>query len=310
MKKWFFLLAFLSLTCFATTKENIDVKIKTLKTVFYYNEPILIQFTLTHNPSLEPQTLKISSYSFLNYFVEVYNLKKVSIKEKDDFFADRMMIKEKLDHSLNLESFFKTLEISQGQIMGQSMNLLDYYDLTPGTYILKGIFYPISSYYNCEKYQETDFIKIVVKDHPLREQERQEEEKNLLEELKNILTPQDSIKAFFESKMAKNWHKFFYVIDTRQLIKQFPVFDKAYQNTADEEKNLAVEDFKKFLQELNTDEQIIGFDILETTIRKTQAIAKVVVSSKFRDMIIKREYRFGLTLKDHWYIYGYSVIQK
>lgn len=311
IKKWSLCFAFfLSLPVFSQTQEGLEIKIKTQKTVFYYNEPIEIQFTLTNPASQASVQLKLSQYSFLNYFIEVYDLKKVSVKEKDEFFSDRMMIKEKLDRASSADDFFQDAEIREGQIMGQRINLLDYYDLTPGTYILKGVFYPVSSYHNAQKWAETEFVKIIVKDHPLREQEKVKEGLQLKEELKKILTPEDSIKAFFEGKMAKNWDKFFYVIDLRRLIRQFPVFFEAYQKAADEEKNLAVSDFKNFLQELNTDEQLVGFDIKETVIRKNEAISTVTVSSRFRDMLIKREYRFGLTLKDHWYVYGYTVIQK
>jgi hypothetical protein len=190
------------------------------------------------------------------------------------------------------------------------INLQETYDLGPGFYNIRGRFFPMSSFFNAERVEVTPYIRLIVKEDRRTEQERIREKRQLRRELKGIITPDDSIEAFFEGKMHKNWEKFFYVIDLRRLIQQFPVFNKSFKEAADQEKNRVVEDFRAFLKQLNSDERIIEYEIAETVIRKKQAISTVIVTSRYQTRMIKREYRFGLILKDHWYIYGYTVIQK
>jgi len=194
--------------------------------------------------------------------------------------------------------------------LGVKINLLDYYDLKPGVYILKGRFFPLSSALTPRRSYEAPHIKLIIKENVFQKENETEAGETDTSRLKNILTPIDSVEAFFDGKMKKDWDKFFYVVDLRRMIKQFPVFFEQYQKVADNEKSEVVKDFRVFLQELNADERIMHYDIVETVIRKNKAIATVILTSRWRGAPIKREYRLALIKKDHWYVYAYTVVQK
>jgi hypothetical protein len=299
-----FLLQASSIFCAA----ELEVLIKSTKTVYYYGEPIELNFTLT-NITDQEFALKISQHTFLNYYIEVYDQKNISIKERDDFFSLQMDTIDNLKKDNNNQAF-KTLTLSSRQILGNNFDLLSQYQLEPGIYLIRGKFYPQTSYLSAKNFFHTPFIRLIVKENIFKEKQKSIEEMKDKEELKKILTPEDSVRTFFEAKIQKKWNAFFYVIDLRRLIKYFPVFYKSFKKAADEEKNSIVRDFKEYLQALNTEEKLLNYDIRETVIRKNEAICTVVTTSRFQEIFIKREYKFGLILKDHWYIYGYTVVQK
>ena len=290
-------------------KENIHVKVLLDKTVYYHEEPIKLFFTVS-NAGNESIPIKLSDYNFLNYYIEVFTPRNVSVKEKDSFFSFQFNTIGKLKKETNLDPHFRNMQLAPKQILGLQQDLLKFFELKPGTYYIRGKFYPITSFFNSKRVIKTPFLKVIIKEGRDREREKVKEMHRQKMQFKRIITPQDSIKGFFNGKLTKNWNLFFYVIDLRRLIKQFPVFYKTFKRVSDQDKNQVVQDFKTFLKGFNTDEKIISYDIIETIVRKKQAISKVVVKTKFREFIIKREYRIGLILKDHWYIYGYSVMQR
>lgn len=290
--------------------DNLEIQIKTSKTVYHFGEPILINFTVL-NHSNEPVELKISDLVFLNYFIEAYTLKKMSVKERQEFFAQQIEVKNRLKKEYkNNPDLFKTITLASSQILGIKIDLLEYYQFKPGTYLIQGKFFPVTSFLNEMNFNYSPAIQLIIKDDILKDQQRTREKTELKKELKSINTPDLSVKAFFDGKMTKNWEKFFYVLDIRRLISQFPVFFKEFQEAKDTDRKHVLKDFKEFLKTINSDEQILNYEIIETTIRKTNSIITAVVTSNFKGVKIKREYRFGLMQKDRWYIYEYAVTQK
>lgn len=309
MKKFILIaIAFCCISSFVQA-QDLEVRIRTDRMVYYYEQSIPVYFTI-RNQSDKSIPVKVSTYSFLNYELEVFTLENVSVKEKDEFFSKRFNTQGKLRQMKNFSLLFQNVNLEPSQIVGIKLDLMDYFHLPPGTYIIRAKFYPLSSFYNPSRFVQSHYIRLIIKEGALREREKLKEKEKLKVELKNIITPQDSISAFFKGKMQKNWEKFFYVCDLRRMIQQFPVFYKSFKAAADQEKNQVVTDFRRFLRDLNSDERIIKFDIVETVVRKKKAISKVVLTTRWKETFIKREYRFGLIKKDHWYIYGYTVIQK
>lgn len=291
--------------------EELNILVQTPKTVFSYEEPVLVHFIL-NNTGKTPIDLKLCRFPFLNYHLEVFTPQNVSVKERDEFFAERLEINELLKNAKKREDYspYKDMSLEPSQLLGVKINLLDYYDLKPGVYILKGRFFPLSSALTPRRSYEAPHIKLIIKENVFQKEQQIETGEEESTRLKNIKTPIDSVEAFFEGKMKKDWDKFFYVVDLRRMIKQFPVFYEQYQKVADNEKNEVVSDFRVFLQELNADERIMHYDIVETVIRKNKAVANVILTSRWRGAPIKREYRLALIKKDHWYVYAYTVVQK
>ena len=289
----------------------METFIKTDKTVFSYGEPIYIDYNIS-NVDFQAVELKISSYAFLNYRIEITDSQNISVKERDEAFSYQYKTREELKEKSNplRDKMFQTRVLSPREMTGIRLDLLDTYELKPGIYYLKGVFYPSSSVLQPEIQIETPVIRIIIKESHYQEEERKLEKEKLKIELRNIQTPEDTVQAFLEGKLEKNWEKFFYVLDTRKLMKLFPQFYQSFEDALDEERRNIEKDFKIFFQNLNTDEKILTYEIEETIIRKKYAIVKAVISSSFHQKVIKREYKFGLEKKDRWYIYAYSVNQK
>jgi len=300
MKK---IILFISLLYSYTFASDITVILSPEKTLFHKGEEIKIYFKVI-NTSDKIIHLKLSDFKPFNYYIRGYTTENVPIKERDGFFAEYLDryngYKKKV-----IETEFSDIKIEPNEIIGIVIDLNKIYDLMPGTYLLIGEFYPLSVLNNSAYVYKSTSIKIIVK-----EEINIDKTSIKKDEVLKALTPEQAIRNFFDGKIEKDWKKFFSSIHLRELIKYFQVFRDSYNNATDDEKNKIIEDFKEFLKDLNSDEKFIGYDIEEIVIKKDKAIARVVTTSRFQQLVIKREYKIGLMLHDQWYIYGYTVLQK
>ncbi|HOJ49682.1 MAG TPA: hypothetical protein PKW55_02620 [Spirochaetota bacterium] len=282
---------------------DITVLISPEKTIFYRGEEIKLYFKVI-NTSDKIIQLNIADYKPFNYYIKVYTPENTPVKEKDDFFSE--YLDRYNGHKKNIiKTEFSTTKLEPNGIIGITIDINKIYDLQPGIYLVVAEFYPLSILNNSVYLYKSPTIKIIVKED-IKLGKKEEKYK----ELPKTTTPEQSIRYFFDGKLERNWEKFFSVLHLRELIKYFPTFKEAYENSTDDEKNKILNDFKTFLKDLNSDEKFINYTIEEIVIRKDKAIAKVITTSRFQEIIIKREYKIGLMLHDQWYIYGYSVLQK
>lgn len=291
-----------------SSKDGLKASLELEKTLFNYGSPIDLKMVITNKNYKE--ALFLGAQVFLNYYVEIFYPNGTSVQEKDSYFSTRFETIEKLKKEKQsiLKTQFIERQLKPEEIIGVKINLLDYYDLKPGKYLLRFKFYPASVYYNPRNVYYSPYVQLIINDASAREiqdlKQKQFEEMQL-----TVKTPEQTVLAFFDAKQHNNWDQFFYCLDLKSLIKIFNQFNEAYDSANDSDKNSILNDFRIYLKDINSSEKILNWEIEETTIRKNQAIVKVIVHSLVRGINVGREYLFRLEKRNHWYIQAYSVLE-
>ncbi|MDH4128915.1 MAG: hypothetical protein OEV44_09195 [Spirochaetota bacterium] len=287
--------------------EKLECRLKVQKSNFELGEPIVVQFQVK-NKDYNSVDIRLSEKSYYNFDFSIKSIKNRLISELENFYLEKVDSKT---HDKNL----KKITLDHEQFYGVSFDLTKYYNLDkPGYYVIQGHFTPIPRDVNRPSVSiATQIIQIEIKGSAYQEQIALESKINEENELQKIRNPYETVKFMLKARQEKNWVRYFRYIDLYQLIKEYPVYYKRYQDLKPSKRENIIHEFQEYLKEYldkigynKIDQFSIYKSIVENEKKKAKIYAKITY--KGEGLTFYRKYVFYLYQKNkRWFVMSWKV---
>jgi hypothetical protein len=235
------------------------------------------------------------------------------------------MSNQEIEHSKDyitsfhrVQTVFKSLiSLNPNEGYNYKIRLNDYFDLNvTGQYYLKGLYYPDLIEIDSASVNAVTSNQISINLRPsdiqdtnIAELKSVEEEKYLSAEKKS---PDEVIKYMLDSRMKKEWNKYFLYLDLEALIKKNSKFNTNFNKSDSEKQKEILAQYKKYLQKDTIDDISFlphSYKILKTEYAQGKGQVDVNIEFKYLEYVESKYYTFFLKQRDNiWYVYDYEVV--
>jgi len=274
------------------------------KQIYYPDSNIRIKIEIA-NETADSYQFKLADLHVFNIDFDVRTLTNRKINHSKQFTIER---------NSDQPVFFREITLAPGEHYSFIENLQDYIKLeNPGTYIIKGIFYPKLARSTSEKSIKSNQLTLSI--HPqagMPEIEARIEEKTGEIMQKNSMSPDNVVTYMLNARQNNNWQKFFLYVDVESLLLKDASRRRRFNRLSQEEQLAMIEDFREQMKQQRVDTDILvvptDFTIEKTTY--TPQYGNVIVREEFKypDYTQIKEYTYYLENRNNiWYIYDYEV---
>lgn len=218
------------------------------KNYYKLGEVVSVDFTIKNYGDevirIYPTYLELKSFQFI-----ITDENDNSIEPKDSVKLEDKKLKRRTTTVNLVGDEVKEVIIHKGESFTKRISLSKYYDFEPGKkYYVTGYFYP--------NYLEDNshFLKSENNSAFLLEQSKREIQPKKFDPTEansDGLTPEEVVHLFLAAEMKKNWTNYFKYIYFPEYIHAYTRFSKEYLKAEGSEKELIVDEFKKYLMESN-----------------------------------------------------------
>lgn len=230
------------------TRMHGKATISLTKNYYKLGEPISVDFTIKNYGDepirIFPTHLDLKSFQFL-----ITDENDDSLEPKDFVRIEDKKLKRRNTIVNLVGDEVKEIIIHKGESFTKRLALSKYYDFTPGKkYYVTGYFYP--------NYLEdnTNFWKTENNSVFLLEESKKEIQPKKFDPTEAVadgLTPEEVVHLFLAAEMKKNWANHFKYIFFPEYIHAYTRFSKEYLKSDGPDRELVVDEFKKYLMESN-----------------------------------------------------------
>ena len=293
-------------TTIAVGAESVDVSIQLVdRQIFFPDSDIRVRITIS-NESSEPYRFKLADRRIFTVDFDVRTLQNTQLPRSEQFTMHRAS-----DQAM----FYREVSIQPGEEYSFTEPLDRYVTIPgPGTYIIRGRFFPELYRRADSETIETDRLTLSVRPSPAGVPEVS---RRIVEETGEILRreripPDEVVAGTIEARQRGNWNRFFLYIDLEDLLRTNPERERRYRALSEEERREELEQFREDLQSDRIDEDITTrpteFDVIETRYTRNEATVQTEQRFAFPGFTEVKGYTYRLERRDDvWIIYDYTV---